>query len=91
MRAHLLLHFPLQMMAHLPIHVWESKPDLPLFIKFELRHFYVVLIFLEIWMSPCGIGRVQSDSEGGLRLGFKVQGSNPKNFLYFMFHVYFGF
>ena len=26
-------------------------------------------------MSPCGIGRVQSDSEGGLRLGFK-----PKTF-----------
>ena len=31
-------------------------------------------------MSPCGIGRVQSDSEGGLRLGFKVQGFNPKFF-----------
>ena len=86
MRVHLLLHFPLQMMAHLPIHVWESKPDLPsTFIKFELRHFHVVLIFLEIWMSPCGIGRVQSDSEGGLRLGFK-----PNFFLYYMFHVYFG-
>ena len=35
--------------------------------------FYAVLICLEIWMSPCGIGRVQSESEGGLR--FKVYGS----------------
>ena len=31
-------------------------------------------------MSPCGTGRVQSDSEGGLRLGFK-----PKKF--FILHV----
>ena len=30
-------------------------------------------------MSPHGIGRVQSDSEGGLRLGFKVL-KNFKNF-----------
>ena len=73
MRAHLLLHFPLQMMAISPFMYWRvSLIFLPLFIKFELRHFYVVLIFLEIWMPLCGIGRVQSDIEGGLRLGFKV-------------------